>query len=104
MREEEKCRRFWYCQGQRERLSREEEESTEKTSGKNLRIQKPVEIFSPKASVSRYVYCGPLLGSDYPFDERILVGFLSLVWILGGRMMEVICLSTLVLDCFYRCC
>ena len=66
--------------------------------------KKPVEIFSPKASVSRYVYCGPLLGSDYPFDERILVGFLSLVWILGGRMMEVICLSTLILDCFYRCC
>ena len=29
---------------------------------------------------------------------------LSLVWMLGGRMTEVICLSTLTLDCFYRCC
>ena len=44
------------CQGQRERLSRKEEGSTKNTSGKNLRIQKPVEIFSPKESVSRYVY------------------------------------------------
>ena len=59
---------FLDCQGQRERLSREEEESTEKTSGKNLRIQKPVEIFSTEGSVSRYVYCRPLLDSDYPFD------------------------------------
>ena len=59
---------FFDGQGQRERLSREEEGSMEKTSGKNLRIQKPVEIFSPKGSVSRYVYCRPLLDSDYPFD------------------------------------
>ena len=80
--------------GRKHRKDQWEESENTKTSG----------VFSPKASVSRYVYCGPLLGSDYPFDERILVGFLSLVWMLGGRMTEVICLSTLVLDCFYRCC
>ena len=54
--------------GEREKFSREEEGSMKKTSGKNLRIQKPVEIFSPEKSVSRYVYYRPLLDSDYPFD------------------------------------
>ena len=53
---------------EREKFSREEEGSTKKTSGKNLRIKKPVEIFSPERNVSKYVYCRPLLDSDYPFD------------------------------------
>ena len=39
-----------------------------KDQWENLGIQKPVEIFSPEGSVSRYVYCRPLLDSDYPFD------------------------------------
>ena len=29
---------------------------------------KPVEIFSPEGSVSKYVYYRPLLDFDYPFD------------------------------------
>ena len=40
----------------------------EKDQWKNLRIQKPVEIFSPEGSVSRHVYGRPLLDSDSPFD------------------------------------
>ena len=64
---------------------------------------KPVEIFSLEGSVSRYVYYKLLLDSDYPFLCMNFRWILSLVWMLGGRMTEVICLSTLVLDCFYRC-
>ena len=67
MREEEK-------QGKILVLSRAEREVVKgrgrkhgKDEWENMRIQKPVEIFSPKGSVSRYVYYSPLFDSDYPF-------------------------------------
>ena len=52
----------------RERFSEEEEGSTKKDQWEKSENTKPVEIFSPEGSVSKYVYYRPLLDSDYPFD------------------------------------
>ena len=58
---------FFIVKG-RERVFKGRGRKHGKDQWENLGIQKPVEIFSPEGSVSRYVYCRPLLDSDYPFD------------------------------------